>query len=387
VRNSSIKVEPEAAALFTLERQHLIERAPADNAIDVLGDILGLNAQGAMNYQLSLWNRVSDLDREFIPVSLFEERSLVRTWLMRDTVHIVPSRLLPLMRSALKESLIREWNRWTVRTGAKEEPSSWEFRYPHVLEALEDGPLTVNQILETLGWSWDDAKRGLHRLIREMSHQGFLCHAISSGPWYHSTEHSFSRLDGWLTEAESSAPETDAKTELARCYLKGYGPASVNDFAYWTGMRVMDAKPIFESLSEPIVEVEITGQKRMTYILEEDVSNLQDQREVHAHARLLPQFDALVMGHKDKTRFIEPSSRSSIFLPRADVAATILLDGRVEGVWKMRKEKRRWRLEFSPFRELSEEEEEALGREIEELRRFTGFEIVVDTALVGSQRR
>jgi hypothetical protein len=70
--------------------------------------------------------------------------------------------------------------------------------------------------------------------------------------------------------------------------------------------------------------------------------------------------------------------KKSIFLPRAGVAATILLDGRVEGVWKMRKKKNLWALELSPFRDLSKEEDEALGKEIEELRRFTGFKIVVD---------
>ena len=60
------------------------------------------------------------------------------------------------------------------------------------------------------------------------------------------------------------------------------------------------------------------------------------------------------------------------------MAATILLEGRGEGVWKMRKKKKQWTLELSPIRDLSDEEDEALGKEIEELRRFTGFEIVVD---------
>ena len=375
MRDSSIEIDPEAASFFTLDRQHLIERAPASKAIDVVDDILGLNAQGALNYQLSLWNRVSDLDRGFIPNSLFEDRSLVRTWLMRDTVHIVPAHRLPRLRSALRESLLREWNRWTVKTGAKEDPSSWEPRYAKVLRALEGEPLTVNQILSVLGWSWKDAKRDLNRLVREMSLRGLLCHATSSGPWYHDTEHSFARLDMWLPGSESSMPELDAKAELALRYLKGFGPASLNDFAYWTGMRVGDARPIFESLSESIVEVEITGQKRKAYILEEDASNLQGLGGIPPHARLLPQFDALTLGHKDKTRFIDPSVKSKIFRPRANVAATILLYGMIAGVWKMRKERKNWRLELSPFRNLDEEEEETVEAEIERLRIFTRFEI------------
>ena len=91
--------------------------------------------------------------------------------------------------------------------------------------------------------------------------------------------------------------------------------------------------------------------------------------------RLLPQFDALLMGHKDKTRFLDPEHRAKIFLPAAEVAAVMLVDGRVQGVWKMRKEGKAWSLEASPFKQLTEEDENRLEDEIQRIRGFTGFEI------------
>ena len=59
-----MEIDPETAARFTLERQHLLERAPPDHAIAVVDDIMGLNAQGVLNFQLSLWNRVFELSRD-----------------------------------------------------------------------------------------------------------------------------------------------------------------------------------------------------------------------------------------------------------------------------------------------------------------------------------
>jgi hypothetical protein len=56
--------------------------------LKAIDDILGLNAQGALNYQLSLCARVRDIDPMFIGESL-KRRALVRTWMMRNTVHIV----------------------------------------------------------------------------------------------------------------------------------------------------------------------------------------------------------------------------------------------------------------------------------------------------------
>ena len=371
-----MEIDPETAARFTLGRQHLLERAPPDDAIAVVDDILGLNAQGALNFQLSLWNRVSELSHDFLPHALFDERSLVRSWLMRDTVHIIPASRLRLFRAALKRPLMDEWNRWTVKTGTKESPEAWEPLYPQVLERLEKRPLTMNELLEEMGWSDKDAKRILSRLVREMSLQGLLCHATSSGPWYHNTEHAFTRVDRWLPSLAGDLQEEDeALRELARRYLRSFGPATVSDFAYWSGLRVRDARPAFEAISDLTEEVSISGRKRKYLILKEDADQLNYSRDPPPRVRLLPQFDALIMGHRDKTRFIDPSHNSEIFLPQADIAATILLGGKIAGVWKIRKHKKSWRLELSPFRNLSEEEREVIALEVESLREFTGFEI------------
>jgi hypothetical protein len=342
----------------------------------VIDDILGLNAQGALNYQISLWNRVADLDRGFIPRALYEDRSLVRSWFMRDTVHIVPSSRFSMYRLALRSGLMGEWNRWTVKTGAKETPESWEHLYKKVLDALSGEPVTLNELLERTGGSGTEAKRDLHRLIREMSLRGLLCNADSLGPWYHNTQHKFTRVDRWLPEAEyGSVTEEEAKADLAIKYLKSYGPASVSDFAYWTGMRVREANPIFEGISGSLSEVTVSGQKRRILLLEEDTPSLLDAEKEPNIARLLPKFDALIMGHRDKTRFIDPSTRRNIFLPTAEVSATMLMNGTIEGVWGMKKERKAWRIELSPFRELSEDEKEAALGEVDGLRRFTGFEI------------
>ena len=371
----SIEVSPEQAAYFTLGKHHLLERAAPDRAVEVVGDILGLNAQGALNYQLSLWNRVEGLDPTVLTKALLEERSLVRSWFMRDTVHVVPTADLAMFRRGLEESLMREWNRWTVRTGRKASPDSWEPLYPDVLRTLEGGALTLNQILGEVGGEGEDAKANLSRLVREMSLRGLVCHAASSGPWYHNSEHSYARVDRWIPEVDtSSASRAEALSELAMRYMGAYGPASVADFSYWTGARVTDARPVIEGISERLSEVSIEGTRGPHYIPSEDEGAL-EATEPRPFARLLPQFDALIMGHKDKSRFIEPADRGVIFLPRGDVAPTLMVSGRVKGTWRMRKGRRVWDLTVSPSQTLPMDEREMIEAEIEGMREFTGFDI------------
>ena len=371
-----MEIDPETAAHFTLGRQHLLERASPDDAIAVVDDILGLNAQGALNFQLSLWNRVSELSHDFLPHVLFDERSLVRSWLMRDTVHIIPASRLRLFRAALKRPLVNEWNRWTVKTGTKESPDAWEPLYPLVLERLERRPLTMSGLLEEMGWSGRDSKRILSRLVREMSLQGLLCHAASSGPWYHNTEHTFTRVDRWLPGPDEEPPEEGKGLRaLARRYLRSFGPATVSDFAYWSGMRVRDAQPAFEAISDLTDEVSISGQRREYLVLKEDATQLCSSRDLPPRIRLLPQFDALIMGHKDKFRFMRTDDRKSVFLPRADVSATILVDGRIRGVWNIKKQKKTRRVTLSTFDEIDGDDRKRIEEEIDLLADFTRFEI------------
>ena len=138
----------EQLAYHNLERHSLIDRAPAVDAIRVIEEICGLNAQGALNYNLSLWSRVEGLDNQFIRDSM-RNKTLLRSWFMRNTVHIMTTRQAFIVRPALRESLVQEWDRWTVKTGSKLSPDSWMVHYDQVLAALADGPLAMNELRKT----------------------------------------------------------------------------------------------------------------------------------------------------------------------------------------------------------------------------------------------
>ena len=100
-----------------------------------------------------------------------------------------------------------------------------------------------------------------------------------------------------------------------------------------------------------------------------------ERLEVVPLVRLLPKFDALIMGHKDKTRFMDEAARKRVFLPAAEVSATVLVDGRVEGVWVIKKDGDAWKLTVELFKELDEEHRDMLGDETQSMKEFTGFEI------------
>jgi uncharacterized protein YcaQ len=356
---------------FTLSRHRLLDRARRGRELETIEGILGLNAQGALNYGLSLWARVEGLDRKFINAAILDRR-LIRSWFMRNTVHILPVSLAHLARAALRDSLVAEWNQWTVKTGSKESPSSWERHYGGVLEALREGPIAMSEILDRVGGGPDD-KRVLHRVVREMSLKGLVCNAASRGPWYHDAEHTYADASQWAPPASYVEPNEARRVLLLR-YMRSYGPATIQDYAYWTGMKVSDARATLEEVKPALSEVRAERHKGRLYALKEDLPELEATEEKPS-LRLLPKFDALIMSHRDKTRLMDEETRRRVFLPTAEAAATIFVDGRVEGVWSIKRLGSAWNLELQLFRRLDGEAEETLQAELDAMRAFTGFDI------------
>jgi hypothetical protein len=170
------------------------------------------------------------------------------------------------------------------------------------------------------------------------------------------------------------AEESGAQETLMKAYLRGFGPARVQDYAYWAGVKVSAARKVLGRMESGLEAVETVGQKGKLYVPGDSLSDLEHTERVPV-VRLLPKFDALVMGHRDKTRFMDESTRKRVFLPTAEVSATVLVDGRVEGVWTLKKDGDAWSLGVEPFKKLDEEHMDLLHSEIQGMKEFTGFEM------------
>src|SRR5947209_1463586 len=124
-----------------MARHHLVERAPAERALEVASEIAGLHAQVMSSAELTLHARVEGLDRDAVQRALWEDRTLVKTWAMRGTLHLLPARELPLWTGALTTLRARyhrpAWLKWLALTREQGE------RLPEaVADALDGEPLT-----------------------------------------------------------------------------------------------------------------------------------------------------------------------------------------------------------------------------------------------------
>src|SRR6266542_3381588 len=97
----ALRIPWELVALFRAHRHRLHRRAPRGAMLRVAAEICGLHAQVLSSAELSLWARVEQLAPAAVQRALWSEGSLVKTWAMRGTLHLLPRAELPLFFGVL----------------------------------------------------------------------------------------------------------------------------------------------------------------------------------------------------------------------------------------------------------------------------------------------
>src|SRR5579864_1454407 len=226
MRNPSLRW-PQVHA-FRLRRHHFTD--PADLRA-VCSDVCGIHAQVMSAAHIALWARLHHLTREEIRSALLDTRILVRTSVMRQTLHLLAAADFPIYIAALKRSRAAAIFHIMSKFGIKQREA--DQLNESVVRALVDGPLTQRELARlvkpALGKNMRAWADRVFSILRLAIVEGLICYGQE-----HGSQATFVRVDQWLPKQRRIA-EDDAQQTLLRRYLRAYGPATISDFAKWTG--------------------------------------------------------------------------------------------------------------------------------------------------------
>jgi hypothetical protein len=303
-----------------------------------------LGAVQAQDYPGALWSiglRIVGATRADVERAVVD-RTIVRTWPMRGTLHFVPSPDARWMLELLAPRIIRS----AAALHRQLELDAAALRRCRLLvsRALAREPVLSRGALYTAlqtGGVSTSSLRGIH-IIRQLAMERMIC----QGP-HAAKEPTFTLFDDWISTSRQLERD-DALRTLAERYFRSHGPATLRDFVYWTGLTVADAK-IGLHLAQPSLErVEISdgdlwmsNQRRATDALA-------------SAAHLLPGFDELIAGYKDRSAMVAPRHAGRVLSTANGVfAATLVLDAQVCGTWKRAASAKAVVLEAAPFVRLT----------------------------------
>ena len=330
---------------FRLQRHHLATRAPARSLAKVAGDIGGAQAQLMSAAELQLGVR-SKATVEGVRKALWKDKSLVKTWLMRGTLHLVPSTDLPLYTAAMRSRWVwpnNTWLKWVQLT---------ESELIALIAAIGDAldqPMTREELIAKVGHRSSDhirtvLKSGWSTLLKPVARAGRLCFGPSRGQSV-----TFVRPDAWLDSWQNLDPD-EAVIEVARRYLRAYGPATKEDFGRWFGAWPGLGKAAWAGLAGELTPVAIEG--RRADMLSADLKPLKAMAH-GSSVTLLPSFDPYLMGHDSRDHLFEPRYRPKVSRTSGWISAVVLVGGGVAGTWTHTVAKQRLSLAVEPFQKLS----------------------------------
>jgi Winged helix DNA-binding domain len=355
---------------WRVQRQHLAARAPRSAALRVVERIAGLHAQLTASAELTLWARVSGLERDAVSRALWDERALVKTWAMRGTLHLMPAEELGLWvaaQGALKPR--HHGGAWLRHHGLTREQA--DAMLAAIPEALDGRQLTREalavEVARITGIAGLDGKLrgGFGDLLKPAAFRGDLCFAPSEG-----RNVRFARPDQWLGPWEPVDVDEAARA-VTRRYLATYGPANREALARWFGMPSPAlAGRWLAGLGDEAATVRLDGEELVMLAADVDEAAAAEPAGV---VRLLPAFDVYVVGApRDRDAVLRTADRARVYRPQGWLSPVLLVDGRMAGVWSHEQRGDRLAVEIEPFGRLSRAERAGAEAEAAALAEFLG---------------
>ena len=307
-------------AFFRLVSQQLA-RTKLKTAKDIVGR---LGAMQAQDYAMAKWAigvRLPHSTNRTIKAAI-DKGEIIRTHLLRPTWHFASADdvrwLLELTAPQIRSSMIGR-HREMGLTGSVLKKS-----YAVMEKALRGGVhLTRDELIVELGKAKiaTDGGHASHLFLSAESEEIICSGALKDD------RQTYALLDEWVPKAKS-LPREEALAKLAARYFGGHGPATIQDFVWWSGLPVNHARQALESVKGEFISETIDSQ---TYWFSGALSSAKPPAE---SAFLLPAFDEFLISYKDRLASLpheihhKAVSDNGIFYP------IIVVNGRVTGTWK-----------------------------------------------------
>lgn len=350
---------------WRMARQHLHRRAPATAALAVAADLCGLHAQVMSSAELTLWARVDGLAPEAVTRMLWDDRSLVKTWAMRGTLHLLPAAELPLWVAAQGVAKPRyHAPSWQKAFGVSR--AEMETILAAMPAVLDDKMLTREELAASLAAAAelphleDRLRESRGTVLKPLAFAGALCFAPNAGRAVR-----FTRPDQWLAGWRAIAPD-EAMGTILRRYLHTYGPATREDISRWFGaISPALAGRLLKQLGDDAVEVDLAGAPAWAL-----PADLAEMSAMHPGGviRLLPAFDQYVVtAPRDEPEVLAAAMRDRVYRPQAWFSPVVVEDGRMIGVWRHERNGTKLTVAVEPFARLSPAQKDRIVDEAEAL--------------------
>ncbi|WP_232666098.1 winged helix DNA-binding domain-containing protein [Pseudonocardia sp. TRM90224] len=330
-----------ARVITTAERRARLGTAhrlavPASGALDAADAMVALHATDPATIVLSVLARAPSADVADVEKALYVDRSVVRMLSMRRTVWVTPRERAPVLQAACSRDVAARQRRLLVqhltRSDVHPDPGAW-------LEALEErtvaalnarGEATaaelvaeVPELRTPISLPPDVVQHATSRVLNLLSADGHILRGRPLGSWT-STQYRWSPTGsvwpGGMPELDPAA----AYAQLARDWLRTFGPAPASDLQWWAGWPITRTRAALAAAGA--VAVDLDGEPGF------DLPDAETAGQPRPWVALLPALDPTPMGWQRRDWYLG-EHKAPLFDRTGNIGPTVWSDGRIVGGW------------------------------------------------------
>ena len=326
-------------------RHRLAPGAAASDPVEVARALVAVHGTDPSSVYLGLLARMAGGGIESVEQALYRDRTLIRLLGMRRTVFVAPLDTAALIQAACSRTVAARERRklvsWLAESGVNGDPDAWLADVEQAAlraltargeataaELADDDPRLRTQIVLARGKPYEGRQNVSSRVLFLLAAQGQVVRGRPRGSWT-SHQYRWVPLSRWSPDGLADWPAAVAEVELARRWLRAYGPATVEDLRWWTGWGKTQASRVLTELKP--AEVELDGQPGI--VLADDLDPAPDPgANSEPWAALLPALDSTPMGWQQRAWFLgEHGPR--LFDRAGNIGPSLWWDGRIVGGW------------------------------------------------------
>lgn len=338
--------------------------SPFRNAVEAVSHLGAVQAQEFSAAKWSLGRRIRNSTNEEIEKA-FNDGKILRIHVMRPTWHFVlpeDIRWMTELTAPRLKSLLKNNNQ---KLGLDD--GLFARSNAAIVRALEGHNYLTRQELKAIV-----ADTGIVTDVQRLSHivtRAELDGLICSGP-KRGKQFTYALRDERV-EGSSMPDREQALEKLAMRYFTGHGPAQLKDFSWWSGLAEKDARYALDRIKSGLNQVELD--KKTYWFFPHSETAIPNA----PRALLLSMYDEYTIAYHDRSDISDARDIERMISMGNALTAVILLNGRVAGTWKRAMKKDSVEIRLNPFRELDNDEQEAVEREVARYGRFFGIPAVI----------
>jgi hypothetical protein len=309
---------------------------------DAADAVVALHATDPATVFLSVRARTADVDVTRIEQALYEDRTLIRMLGMRRTMFVVPTGVAPEIQAGCTRAIAatqrQRYTKLVVEAGVGDGAWLAELEEGAARALLARGSATGAQLSQdeprlrtpiTLaeGKSYGSTANVTSWVLLLLAADGRIMRGRPRGSWT-STQWTWAPTEAWLPDGMPDLTAEAARAELARRWLRAFGPATAADLRWWTGWTGAQVKQAL-AVVRP-AEVDLDGVPGLA--LPDDLAPV---AEPAPWVALLPALDPTPMGWSNRSWYLGAHA-PQLFDRSGNVGPTVWSDGRIIGGWAQR---------------------------------------------------